>query len=405
VNLSISHDGNIAKITMSGPDGVWYGVGFAAKSMADLPYAIIVDGSGSVSERKLANHGPGTLLKPTLKVVSSSVSAGIRTVVLTRPVAGPTADYFSINTSPGLINLIVAVGNSRQLAYHKTKTGASIVLVPSAASSCICSPKTTHYLSYMNQSTQEFEGYHCVDEPRSSMLRHGDGTGRNVPNAACHMQTYHGGLQCCKHQFFLTDLEQSNQIPDETDTYFLKWRYYFQEYVPPTPTVPASHKHLHHWVFLIDADVNDYEEDNARYGSDSIGKIEAHLTVRSMGLEDVPKSFKGVTPHVITPHFHAPNSIREELWNADTNEILCNVTAQYGDPKHGSVNQIFNEADYIAIPPCIFGEQPGLQKPFTLSPDTKLRAVKYFNNTFRHLGQMAQWTGLLVFDTDPYFFV
>mmetsp|Transcript_157124 Transcript_157124/g.289342 ORF Transcript_157124/g.289342 Transcript_157124/m.289342 type:complete len:125 (-) Transcript_157124:62-436(-) len=124
-----------------------------------------------------------------------------------------------------------------------------------------------------------------------------------------------------------------------------------------------------------------------------------------MGLEDVPKSFKGVTPHVITPHFHAPNSIREELWNADTNEILCNVTAQYGDPKHGSVNQIFNEADYIAIPPCIFGEQPGLQKPFTLSPDTKLRAVKYFNNTFRHLGQMAQWTGLLVFDTDPYFFV
>ena len=28
----------------------------------------------------------------------------------------------------------------------------------------------------------------------------------------------------------------------------------------------ASHKHLHHWVFLIDAQVNDYEEDNAEYG-------------------------------------------------------------------------------------------------------------------------------------------
>ena len=27
---------------------------------------------------------------------------------------------------------------------------------------------------------------------------------------------------------------------------------------------------------------------------------------------------------------------------------------------------------------------------------------RYFNNTHRHLGQMAQWTGLMVYDTDPY---
>jgi hypothetical protein len=66
-----------------------------------------------------------------------------------------------------------------------------------------------------------------------------------------------------------------------------KGRYYFQEYTPgtstkeATPTAPAttavaaSHKHLHHWVFLIDANVNDYEEDNAKYGEQSIGKITA----------------------------------------------------------------------------------------------------------------------------------
>ncbi len=59
----------------------------------------------------------------------------------------------------------------------------------------------------MNASTFSFQ-YDCEDEPRSDMLRRGDGTGRAVPNAACAMKTYNGGLQCCKHKFFLTDAAQ-----------------------------------------------------------------------------------------------------------------------------------------------------------------------------------------------------
>ena len=39
-----------------------------------------------------------------------------------------------------------------------------------------------------------------ADEPRSDMLRHGDGTGRALPNLACDAATYGGGLQCCHHQ-------------------------------------------------------------------------------------------------------------------------------------------------------------------------------------------------------------
>ena len=38
----------------------------------------------------------------------------------------------------------------------------------------------------------------------------------------------------------------------------------------------------------------------------------------------------------------------------------------------------------------------------SLTPETNLTAIKYFNNTYRHLGQMAQWTGLMVYDNDPY---
>ena len=94
--------------------------------------------------------------------------------------------------------------------------------------------------------------------------------------------------------------------------------------------------------------------------------------------------------------------IRQEFWNADKNEIICNMTANYGHEKYGPTSQIFNEKDYITILPCIYGYQAGLQFPFDLSPDTNIYAVKYFNNTYRHLGQMAQWTGLMVYDTDPY---
>lgn len=283
VNLTIRHDGTTASITLQGPAAVWFGVGFGATKMADLPYAIIVDGNGAVTERKLADHGPGTLYAPSVKVVSSQVAAGIRTVVVERPVAGAKNDvpggkgHYSFPAVPGQINLITAVGDTPTLAYHKSRTGATLTLLPTSNDACVCKPSRVAYLTYMNQTTSEFH-YNCLDEPRSDMLRRGDGTGRALPNAACQMETYHGGLRCCKHTWFLTDVEQAGRIPNETDVYFLKWRYYFQEYTPKTPAAAASHKHIHHWVFLIDASVNDYEEDNAHYGTASIGKIEAHLT-------------------------------------------------------------------------------------------------------------------------------
>merc|ERR1712046_182021 len=96
------------------------------------------------------------------------------------------------------------------------------------------------------------------------------------------------------------------------------------------------------------------------------------------------------------------NCIREEFWNADTGELICNATTDYGRAEYGGLNQVFNEANYVAIHPCIFGQQTGLQMPFVLTPHTNITAIKYFNNTYRHLGQMAQWTGLMVYDTDPY---
>ena len=115
------------------------------------------------------------------------------------------------------------------------------------------------------------------------------------------------------------------------------------------------------------------------------------------GAPPVPSNISYIKPIVITAHCHAPSCIRQELWNADTNEILCSITARYGTDTN-----VFNERDTLAISPCLFGYQNGLQTPYELSPETNIYAVKYFNNTFRHLGQMAQWTGLVTYDTDPY---
>ena len=106
----------------------------------------------------------------TLKTISfavtyNSVLNNIRTVTLQRSVNGISADYFSFPTSPGDLNMISAIGNSVKLAYHKTRTGGKITLVPTKNNACICQPKSKTYISYMNSSTQEFH-YDCLDHPR-----------------------------------------------------------------------------------------------------------------------------------------------------------------------------------------------------------------------------------------------
>ena len=416
VHVRLAHNGTFATLTIKGPSSVWFGVGFDATSMKDEPYAIIVNGDGVVTERKLANHGPGADLVASVTLISNTVQNQKRTVVLQRLVNGLTPNHFTIPTIPGEINMVAAIGSGKVFGYHKKHTGGKITLIPTETNSCICKPTTQISFTYMNSTTQLLQNYDCLDEPRSDMLKHGDGTGRELPNMACNFETYNGGLECCHHSWFLTDKVQESLIPKgKVDTYFLKWRYYFQEFTPFTEQRKASHQHLHHWVFLIDAIVNDYEEDNAHYGTKSIGKITAHLKAKDMGLEDstasdyeddgappVPGNFTKITPLIMTSHCHAPSCIRQEIWNTDTNEILCNITARYGDEKYGSTDDVFNEKDYLAISPCLYGYQAGLQFPFHLSPDTNIKAIKYFNNTYRHIGQMAQWNGLMVYDTDPY---
>ena len=69
--------------------------------MSDEPYALVVDGNGELSERKLANHGPGTLLKNFTYIMDNRIKDNVRTLVLQRPVKGPDKNYFDIPTTSG----------------------------------------------------------------------------------------------------------------------------------------------------------------------------------------------------------------------------------------------------------------------------------------------------------------
>ena len=169
VNISMAHDGRNATIVLSGPATVWFAVGLNAQQMSDNPYALVVDGTtGKVVERKLAKHAAGAVLKPSVTVLSTTTADGVRTVTLSRAVAGLTKDHYTLPVTAGQINLITAVGNSPTFGYHHARTGAVLTLLPEKVDSCLCAPVTTEYLSYMNASTTAFN-YDCVEEPRGDM--------------------------------------------------------------------------------------------------------------------------------------------------------------------------------------------------------------------------------------------
>jgi len=69
-----------------------------------------------------------------------------------------------------------AIGQSSDYSYHKSHSGGKITLVPTKVSACICQPTTIDYISYMDTTTLGFGTYDCLDQPRSDMANHGDGT-------------------------------------------------------------------------------------------------------------------------------------------------------------------------------------------------------------------------------------
>ena len=246
--------------------------------MEEMPYTIIVDGSGAVTERRMANHAIGTLLNSTVTVLSNTVSAGKRTVVVSRSALGPSSEYanFTVQQSEMKVPFISAVGSTSSLSYHKNKTASTLAMWPSKGQPvCLCDKPAAAYghatgtIKYL--PTGEEFGFinYCMPEPRESVLAQRNPTcdvvrrRRSTKHKAqqqppqqphhstlrlwlhvllavlrlsvCLQRAYVGGLQVCKHMWSLLDSDQQKdprvqKWKDTPLTYYQKYRFYFQEY-------------------------------------------------------------------------------------------------------------------------------------------------------------------------------
>ena len=120
LKLDLDETTSEAIITLTGPTGVWFSVGFDAPNllMADKPYAIVVDGNGNVSERKLGLHSPGSLLEPSVEVVSSSSDGGFNTIALRRALVGTSSDHYTFDATKLSLPLIFARGKGATFSRH-----------------------------------------------------------------------------------------------------------------------------------------------------------------------------------------------------------------------------------------------------------------------------------------------
>jgi len=379
VTLSIGN--GTVRLSLSGPEGVWFGVGFFAQSMADKPYAVVVDGEGAISERRMANHAAGSLLPPVATVVSSSVAAGRRTVVLTRPTLG-SSGHANFSTRDVHIPLITAVGSAPSFSYHRNATAASLQLWPAAgAPLCLCEEPAAPFgaaegtLRYL--PTGEESGFvnECEPEPRESILEQ--------RNPTCDMRTYSGGLQVCKHGWYLLDAEQEVPWDRMPLVYYQKYRFYFQEFQPQTHIVSAT-RDFWGWGIGAAGGHAEYDVERCPPGTPTARCRHRVWGIIAPGGEDL---------HFAAIHFHchAAACLAMEIYNNNTGELLCHQEPIYGGTGKVDLPK-YDEPGYLLIPPCLWAPpshpQPGLQ-PMPRASGQRFLIVAITNSTYGHHGEMA----------------
>lgn len=473
--LDLDQSTGNATITFKGPADVWFGIGFGEVTMAGLPYAIIVDGNGTVTERKLANHDSGVQLPSTVTVLSQSVTPGdvkiragdhwgfpfveaqsdsreecaerceatkwckawtfvpkhleppaqynllpatcllrqelqdksgkhrgfkadsktantwsgeksipMRTVVMSRKLAGMDSRYYSFDPSVSGIPFINALGTTASFQYHgPTRSSDTLMMLEVGRPNCLCRGDTT---------TGTINGVQfnaaCEPWPASSVLRD--------HNPTCSLETYSGGMACCSHQTILLDADQ--EVSPEVDTVHMKFRFYYED--------PSQNPNYQNAFFMFrDTEHAKGEHDTIPCPAGTppdqciftlIGNFQVKETMNECATRSdvwcAPS--KGPYPQSqyiqflhISPHCHTPDCISMEMINADTNETICKIV-----PVYGANDELMNEAGYMnGIPPCIWGYEEGLLRPPVVSLDTNITIIKKANATSKHYGQMGHW--------------
>lgn len=379
-------DGN-ATITLSGPGGVWFGAGFGAAdhsggaggsqglTMVGTPWAIVVSGSG-VEERKLGNHEPGTVLAPTVAVVSDTEAGGRRTVVLARRMRAG-AFNFGAQAAFGVID---AVGASPALAHHKQEASATMYLVDVDAPTCVCKDGS-------GQGTlvgREWGAQRCHPRPWSQLFDDPKWADNDRVNPTCLLKSYRGGLRCCTGGTVLLDRNQT--VPQTKDNFQLKYRYYFEEVAGASAVVDTFFTYW--WT---EYNNNEHDVPACRAGEECTYQMTSNFTAGDMMAQTgALHGAKGI--ELIHVHGHCHIGCQSmELWIMDDPahpRLLCKTKVVYGtgDAAHDEMGYILGNE------PCIFGRaEDGYETPTVLKPTTKLMSVGYQNNTVTRYGDMTQW--------------
>jgi len=132
VELLQDHRQGVATIKLTGPSDIWFGVGFAALTMQEEPYTIIVDGmSGTFQERRLAKWSAGEKLPLSLEEAAPpSYINGACQVELRRTISGTSQEHYTFSPSTLALNLIAAVGASENFGMHTAKAAGELILAP-----------------------------------------------------------------------------------------------------------------------------------------------------------------------------------------------------------------------------------------------------------------------------------
>lgn len=390
VNISLRLNASVAAFRLEGAAGAWFGVGFNATKMADLPYAIIVDGNGEITERQLGEHTAGTLLPSTIHVLSNTVKNNSRIVEFMRPSGSEFG--FAVNLLP-IIAAGGGAGGAVNISYHSVVKGSVQLMLTreDSVGVCICRDPSSNTGSI---DGQEFNPSICAAFPTSELL--------SKDNAICNITRYEGGLYCCHGGTFLLDADQN--VPEKMDVWRMKYRFYFED-----PEVNQSKNTFRVW-WSTEAYNNEYDvpKSFASCEDPHTDPEECTYTLKSvfkgvdmLGLQNgcmvpndpnacgnitrIRENDGGLFQLVYAAgHCHAPACMSMELWDTDKQELLCVNSPIYG---------VGDLAGYFSgIPPCLWGSaSEGLLPPPILSLDSNLTSIKRTNSTNGHWGVMGLW--------------
>ena len=173
--------------------------------------------------------------------------------------------------------------------------------------------------------------------------------------------------ECLLHPFFLSFL--LSVVPLQ------KYRFYFQEYDA------TRHVIVHpRTVWAIGAFIGEYDVPQCAPGTPAEQCSHEIWGVVKAGGDNL---------HIAAAHFHchAPTCLAMEIWNNATGELICRQRPVYGGTGKIAEHK-FDEPGYIATPPCLWGDAPGLAPmPLASGVEFTIRAIT--NNTYGHHGEMA----------------